>query len=65
MQQLILGTGSAIWWVTEPHWFSYIIYFNPSLTFGGKVGGNSLLEPRDTKRRSITVPLTSCLIGSD
>jgi hypothetical protein len=39
MQQLILGTGSAIWWVTEPHWFSYIIYFNPSLTFGGKVWG--------------------------
>ncbi len=19
-QQLILGTGTAIWWVTEPHW---------------------------------------------
>jgi hypothetical protein len=20
MQQLILGTGTAIWWLTEPHW---------------------------------------------
>ncbi len=20
MQQLILGTANAIWWVTEPHW---------------------------------------------
>jgi len=22
MQQLILGTGTAIWWLTEPHWVS-------------------------------------------
>jgi hypothetical protein len=21
-QQLILGTGTAIWWLTEPHWIS-------------------------------------------
>jgi len=20
MQQLMLGTGTAIWWLTEPHW---------------------------------------------
>ncbi len=20
MQQLVLGTGTAIWWLTEPHW---------------------------------------------
>ncbi len=22
-QQLILGTGTAIWWVTEPHWVNF------------------------------------------
>jgi hypothetical protein len=22
-QQLILGTGTAIWWVTEPHWLGF------------------------------------------
>jgi hypothetical protein len=23
-QQLILGTDTAIWWVTEPHWYATI-----------------------------------------
>jgi hypothetical protein len=29
-QQLILGTGTAIWWVTEPHW----TLFRPKLPVG-------------------------------
>jgi hypothetical protein len=27
MQQLILGTGTAIWWLTEPHSKSHQIFF--------------------------------------
>jgi hypothetical protein len=27
MQQLILGTGTAIWWLTEPHLFVTVIHF--------------------------------------
>ncbi len=26
-QQLILGTGSAIWWVTEPHLKSVLLHY--------------------------------------
>ncbi len=26
MQQLILGTGTAIWWLTEPHYTQYRHY---------------------------------------
>ncbi len=43
MQQLILGTGTAIWWLTEPHWqgqpenkldcFDPSLYLQPSLIF--------------------------------
>ena len=25
-QQLILGTGTAVWWVTEPHWLTYLVW---------------------------------------
>jgi hypothetical protein len=24
-QLLILGTGTAIWWLTEPHWKFYLV----------------------------------------
>jgi len=27
-KQLILGTGTAIWWVTEPHWLNFDILKN-------------------------------------
>jgi hypothetical protein len=35
MQQLILGTGTAIWWLTEPHCLNTNIYFF-SETSGGQ-----------------------------
>ncbi len=28
MQQLILGTGTAIWWLTEPHCMRIIRHFS-------------------------------------
>jgi hypothetical protein len=27
MQQLILGTGTAIWWLTEPHLLKFTLKF--------------------------------------
>ncbi len=35
MQQLILGTGTAIWWLTEPHCWNTKITFCLE-TFGGQ-----------------------------
>ncbi len=35
-QQFILGTGTAIWWLTEPHWYTYkkvFITLCPGATF--------------------------------
>ncbi len=34
-QQLILGTGTAIWWVTEPHWFILQINCNDNISVEG------------------------------
>ncbi len=31
-QQLIIGTGNAIWWVTEPHLFWLLCNFHCSIT---------------------------------
>ncbi len=37
IQQLILGTGTAVWWLTEPHYFRVKIthikvFFSPGTT---------------------------------
>ncbi len=36
-QQLILGTGIAIWWLTEPHYSAFCYVWNPGLVLLAEV----------------------------
>jgi hypothetical protein len=45
MQQLILGTGTAIWWLTEPHCYAVYRYAecHGVFTLSFKVNHNKLI----------------------
>ncbi len=44
MQQLILGTGIAIWWLTEPHWVKPKDGAKPKLLFNKPVSESNIIK---------------------